>query len=357
MTNEVTDRQFNEENGYPEEDGGQHVSLLIRHLLADRRIDKYLKHRFPDFSRTLIQHLIREQAVKVNDKPVKCSYRLDPGDRVDVLLPPAPTNEIKPENIPLDVIYEDDYMLAINKQANLIIHPARGNKGGTLVNGLVYYSNSLSTVNGQFRPGIVHRLDRNTTGVLVIAKTDTAHWRLAHQFEYRQTRKEYLAIVHGTMELDADVVDMPLGRHPMAREKYAIRPESGKSAVTTYQVIKQYRGYALVLLQPKTGRTHQLRVHMSYIKHPIVGDIMYGGKTMTLRQLANLKPLDETLPVDKQTGDPGWDDEVVMRPMLHAHRLHIRHPVSGAEMTFEAPLPKDFQQLIALLDHYRKLGS
>jgi len=331
-------------------DGAQHVRLVIRRLLPDRRIDKYLKHRYPDFSRTLIQRLIKEGGVTVNDKTIKCSYQLAPRDMVNVVLPPPPTNEIPPEDIPLDIIYEDEHILVLNKQANLIVHPARGNKGGTLVNGLVYYSDSLSTVNSRFRPGIVHRLDRNTTGVILIAKTDTAHWRVAHQFEHRLTRKAYTAVVHGTFELDADIIDLPLGRHSRIREKYAVRTETGKPATTTYQVQRQYKGYALVRLMPKTGRTHQLRVHMSAIKHPVVADTMYGGKIMTLAQIVGDQPLPKP---DEPGGDITANDIVINRQALHASELIIRHPATGKEICFEAPLPKDLQRLIDLLERYR----
>jgi 23S rRNA pseudouridine1911/1915/1917 synthase len=334
-----------------EEDGAQQVVLVIKRLLPDRRIDKYLRHRFPDFSRNVIQRLIEEEAVTVNGRPTKSSYHLNPRDRIDIILPPPPTNEIPPEPIPLNVIYEDEHMLVINKQANLLVHPARGNPSGTLVNGLVYYSSSLSTINGQFRPGIVHRLDRNTTGVMVVAKTDTAHWRLAHQFEHRLVQKTYLAIVQGTMELDADVIDVPIGRHPRVREKYAARPESGKPAVTTYHVQHQYRGYALLSLLPKTGRTHQLRVHLSMIKHPIAGDTMYGGSTVTLAQLAN----GQSLPRPGQPGgDLGPDDIIIDRQALHAAQLQIHHPVSGQPLTLDAPPPPDLQLLLTLLDRYRR---
>jgi len=334
-----------------EEDGAQHVQLIIKRLLPNRRIDKYLKHRFPDFSRAVIQRLIKEEAVTVNNKGTKCSYHLNPRDCVDIILPPPPTNEIPAEDIPLNILYEDEHILILNKQANLIVHPARGNRGGTLVNGLVYYSDSLSQVNGNFRPGIVHRLDRNTTGVIAVAKTDTAHWRLAHQFEHRQTRKVYIAVVHGTMELDSDVIDMPLGRHPRVREKYAIRPESGKTATTTYELQKQYRGYALLRLMPKTGRTHQLRVHMAGIKHPIVADIMYGGKTMTLEQMTN----GEQLPAAGQPGgELSAEDVVIERQALHAAELWVHHPVSGKEMHFKAPLPADMDFLVSLMERYRK---
>ncbi|MBN1436250.1 MAG: RluA family pseudouridine synthase [Sedimentisphaerales bacterium] len=331
-----------------DDDGAQHAYLIIKRLLPNRRIDKYIKHRFPDFSRNVIQGLIKEEAVTVNGKKTKASYNLNPGDRVDLVLPPPPTNEIPPEEIPLNILYEDDHMIALNKQPYLVVHPARGNRGGTLVNGLVYYSDSLSTINGSFRPGIVHRLDRNTTGVIVVAKTDTAHWRLAHQFEYRQTQKTYVAVVHGTMELDSDVIDVPLGRHPRVREKYAARPDSGKEATTLYEVEKQYQGYALLRLKPKTGRTHQLRVHLSISKHPIVADTMYGGKQMTLSQLSNGQPVDPAL-----AGNLGPDDIVIDRQALHAASLEINHPISAKPMHFEAPLPPDMQRLVDLLDTYR----
>lgn len=337
-----------------DQDGAQHIHLVIRRLLPNRRIDKYLKHRFPDYSRTLIQRLIKEKAVTVNQEPTKSSYKLSPQDQVDMILPPPPTNEILPEDIPLDVIYEDDHMLVLNKQANLIIHPARGNKGGTMVNGLVYYSNSLSSVNGDFRPGIVHRLDRNTTGVIVVAKTDTAHWRLAHQFEHRLTRKVYIAIVHGTVELDGDVIKLPLGRHSRMREKYAVRTETGKEAETRYQVERQYVGYALMRLMPRTGRTHQLRVHMSAIKHPIVADTMYGGKTVTLTQMAGGKKLPRA---DEPGGALNIDEPIINRQALHAAELYVRHPISGKEICFKAPLPEDMQLMLSLLERYRKIGK
>jgi 23S rRNA pseudouridine1911/1915/1917 synthase len=333
-----------------EEDGAQHIHLVIKRQLPVQRIDKYLKNRYKDFSRNMIQRLIQEQAVTVNERPTKASYQLKGGDRVDLILPPIPSDEIEPELIPLDILYEDEHMIALNKQANLIVHPARGNQRGTLVHGLAYYSNSLSSVNGQFRPGIVHRLDRNTTGVMVVAKTDTAHWRLAHQFEHRHVQKTYLALVHGTVELDGDVIEIPLGRHPYIREKYAARTESGKSAVTKYELQKQYRGYALLKMMPRTGRTHQIRVHLNLIKHPIVADTIYGGKTMTLPQLADGQPL-------PKPGEPGSglgeEDMVLERQALHAAELKLSHPINGKEMHFQAPLPDDMQLLLHLLDRYR----
>jgi 23S rRNA pseudouridine1911/1915/1917 synthase len=290
--------------------------------------------------------------VTVNDQGTKSSYHIKPGDKIDIILPPPPLDEIPPEPIPLNVVYEDSEVLIINKQSNLLVHPARGNPSGTLVNGLVHYSQSLSRVNGNFRPGIVHRLDRNTTGILVVAKTDTAHWRLAHQFEHRKVEKIYYAVVHGTVALDADVIDAPLGRHPHVREKYAVRPESGKPAVTAYSVEKQYRGYALVKLKPKTGRTHQLRVHMASLKHPIVGDTMYGGKLVTLGQLSDGK----ALPGPGEAGSElGSDNYIIERQALHAGQITLRHPISGELMTHKAPFPADMQLLITLLDRYRRI--
>ncbi|MCF7958865.1 MAG: RluA family pseudouridine synthase [Phycisphaerae bacterium] len=351
---EKTDNEDIEEEVSLEEDGAQRASLRIRRLLPNRRIDKYLQHRFPDFSRTMIQRLIKEKGITVNGGAVKCSYQLMPGDHVDLVLPPLPTNEIPPEDIPLDIIFEDEHILVINKQANLIVHPARGNRGGTLVNGLVYYSNSLSTVNSEFRPGIVHRLDRNTTGVILVAKTDTAHWRVAHQFEHRLTQKAYVAIVHGTLELDADLIDLPLGRHPKIREKYAVRPDIGKPSTTVYHVEKQFNGYALMRLLPKTGRTHQLRVHMSTIKHPIVADDMYGGKMMTMEQITEGQAWPTA---DEPGGEFKPGEHLITRQALHAAELTIRHPISGEKVCFKAELPEDMKTLLKLLERYRSLDD
>ncbi|MHC4759579.1 MAG: RluA family pseudouridine synthase [Planctomycetota bacterium] len=241
----------------------------------------------------------------------------------------------------MDIIYEDDDVIIINKQADLIVHPARGNTHGTLVNALAFYSNQLSNVQGTLRPGIVHRLDRNTTGVMVVAKNDEAHYKIAEQFHDRKVQKEYIAIVHGCPDLTADRISAPLGVHPRFREKYSIRPDGGKEAFTFYEVLQEFRGYCLVKLHPKTGRTHQIRVHLSYIKHPIVGDDMYGGKVVYRWQLADEESM--------------FEEPVIARPALHALSLEFRHPRTKKTISFEAPIPEDMQNLLEMLKKYRSL--
>lgn len=317
-----------------------HSTLQVGNSIKERRLDKYLHSRFSNFSRVMIQKQISAGAVKVNSKIVKSSFKLSPGDKIDLTLPELPGKEIQPEDIPLNIIYEDSHLIVINKQADMIVHPARGNTHGTLVNALVYYSDKLSSGLGEFRPGIVHRLDRNTTGVMVITKNDTAQWKIAKQFEHRQINKSYLAIVHGMPELTRDRISAPLGIHPRMREKYAVRPEKGKEAITFYEVLESFRGFSLLKLTPKTGRTHQIRVHLSYIKHPIVADDMYGGKLVYPWQLAD--------------AEPSLQDPIISRCALHASTLEFKHPATSETIKFEAPLPKDMQNILNMLRKYRK---
>jgi 23S rRNA pseudouridine1911/1915/1917 synthase len=314
-----------------------HVSRSIR----ERRLDKYLHGRFSNLSRSFIQNAISQGAVKVNGKIARQSQKLCPGDIIDFAPPEPPAKDIPPEDIPLDIIYEDEDLIVLNKQPDMIVHPARGNTHGTLVNALVFYSDELSTGLGEFRPGIVHRLDKNTTGVMVVTKNDAAQWKIAKQFENRQVNKTYLAIVHGTPELTADRINVPLGIHPKIREKYSIRPETGKEAVTFYEVLESFRGFSLLKLTPKTGRTHQIRVHLSYIKHPIVADDMYGGKLIYLWQLAD--------------AEPAMQEPILSRVALHAFSLEFKHPTTGKTVEFQAPLPQDMQNLLNELRKYRKI--
>ena len=315
--------------------------LHVGHSIRERRLDKYLHGRFSNLSRHFIQNAIKQGAVKVNGKIAKQSLKLSPGDKIDFTPPEPPSKDILPEDIPLNIIYEDEELIVLNKQSGMIVHPARGNTHGTLVNALVFYSDKLSTGLGEFRPGIVHRLDKNTTGVMVVTKNDTTQWKIAKQFEHRQVNKTYLAIVHGTPELTADRINIPLGIHPRFREKYAVRPDSGKEAVTFYEVLEPFRGFSLLKLTPKTGRTHQIRVHLSYIKHPIVADDMYGGKLIYRWQLADT--------------EPAVQEPILSRVALHAFSLEFKHPATEKTVKFEAPLPQDMQNLLDALREYRKI--
>jgi 23S rRNA pseudouridine1911/1915/1917 synthase len=323
----------------PEEitqDGGPlHAQITIRRNRNRGRIDKYLQGRFPRFSRTAMQNLIKEGAVTVNGRLVKPSYQIVPADVIELILPPPEAKEITAEPIPLTILFEDEYLIAVNKPANMVVHPARGYQSGTLVNALMHYCQSLSHGDDPVRPGIVHRLDKDTTGVIIAAKNDEAHWRMALQFERRRIHKEYQAVVEGNLELDSDRIDRPIGSHPYIRERYAVRPGAGRDAVTVYQVVERLDGFTHLKLLPETGRTHQLRVHLSFLRHPIVADTLYGGRKLTMGDL-----------LDSDDPTPAID-----RFALHAHRLEFCHPITGKPISLEAPLPADFR---TLLDTLRK---
>jgi len=323
-------------------DPGEHFIITVGPTVKKKRLDTYLQSRFSRFSRTHIQTLIKRQGVTVNSLSAKASTKLSAGDKVDLIVPAPKTNELLAEDIPINVIYEDDDVIVINKQADIIVHPARGNKSGTLVNGLVNYANQLSSVRGDFRPGIVHRLDRNTTGVMIVAKTDEAHFQLAAQFAERTTQKTYIAVIHGVPQLTADCIDQPIGTNTSFRERMAVNME-GKQAVSFYKVLEEFRGYSVVELSPKTGRTHQLRVHMQYIRHPIVADDMYGGKVIYPWQIE-----------DRPAGP---EDPLMSRTALHAWRLEIDHPTTEKRMLFTADLPEDVQNLIDNLRKHRKIEA
>ena len=271
--------------------------ISVRFVLSrdlNKRLDRYLVDRIPFLSRTSLQELITNEAVEVNGRLPKPSTKLRKGDEVFVVLPPPPSTVIIPEDIPINVIYEDDHLILINKHPGIIVHPARAHKSGTLVNALAWHfqhrsSGELSSVGEEFaRPGVVHRLDRHTSGVMVAAKTDTAHWRLCRQFEKRTTAKRYLAIVHGRMETLADRIDMPIGKHMTQKEKYAVRFDAtAKDALTIYRVREVFDQFTLVEVEIKTGRTHQIRVHLSHLGYPIAGDDMYGGRIVLLSDIVS----------------------------------------------------------------------
>lgn len=320
--------------------------IVIRRRLPGRRLDKYIQGRFPFLSRAAVQRLIRDGSILVNDRPTKASYEMAGGDVIDVLLPTPPRTDIVPQDIPLKILHEDEHLIAVNKKAGIICHPAHAEQTGTLVNALAFYASTLSAGSEPFRPGIVHRLDKFTTGVILIAKTDEAHWRLALQFERRTIQKTYLAVVEGEMQLDSDVVDAPIGVHPVVREKFAVMVRQNKiniskAAVTTYEVAERFRGYTLVKLYPKTGRTHQLRVHMSHIGHPIVGDLMYGGSAVS----------------EKSLSAQGSEDIFLRHQALHAWRIEFRHPITEQPMAVEAPFHKAMKFLVYLLRRWRNVET
>jgi 23S rRNA pseudouridine1911/1915/1917 synthase len=279
----------------------------------------------------------------------KPSTKLKLGDHIIAVLPPPPSKVIPAEDIPLDVLFEDDHLIIINKRDGIIVHPARSILSGTMINALAWHfqhqsAGQLSTVGEEFaRPGVVHRLDRHTTGVIVFGKSDVAHWRLAKLFERRHVDKRYLAVVHGRIEPAADVIDLPLGRHPTIKEKYAVRwDDTGKPSVTMYRVRELYDNYTLVELELKTGRTHQIRVHLSHLGWPIVGDDMYGGKALTVGDLVGPAGTEDLSP--RRT--------VIQRQALHATLLGFRHPISSEALEFQAPLHDDMALLVSLLRKY-----
>ncbi|RMF73237.1 MAG: RluA family pseudouridine synthase, partial [Planctomycetota bacterium] len=294
--------------------------------------------RYPRVSRTNIQRLIKQGAITVNGRPTKASYEMCGGDIIEMVLPAPEPMEIVPEDIPISVVYEDEYLIGVNKQAGIVCHPANRHQTGTLANALAFYASRLSRCTHPFRPGIVHRLDKNTTGLMMVAKTDEAHWRLSLQFERRTIQKTYLAVVEGNPALDGDTIDAPIGVHPVVREKFAVmvrenKIDIGKPAVTHYEVLERFRGYALLKLMPKTGRTHQLRVHLSHIGHPIVGDTMYRGRPVSEHSL---------------TGQGSY--EILFdHHALHAWRLAFRHPITNKPMEVEAPFHPPLKKLMHIL--------
>ena len=308
----------------------------------------------------MLQEVIKAGGVKVNGKKAKPSLKLNPDDLIEITLPELPTNEIPPEDIPLNILHEDNDIIVINKSADIIVHPARGNTHGTIANALAFHLASAETEEneeseedesetddanfpialGEFRPGIVHRLDRNTTGVMILAKNAIAQWKISRQFHDRKVEKSYIAIVHGTPELTRDRINAPLGVNLKFRYKYAVRPETGKEAITFYEVLESFRGFSLLKLTPKTGRTHQIRVHLSHIKHPIVADDMYGGKPVYPWQLKDVELTPE--------------DPIISRCALHAWTISFKHPTTEKIVFFEAPLPDDMQNLLDMLRKYRK---
>lgn len=290
----------------------------------DKRIDKMLSEYFADYSRSFLKKLFDDGLITVNNKSVKPSYKVKSTDMIDISVPDPVNIDIAPENIPLDIIYEDDDIILVNKPKGMVVHPAPGHYGGTLVNGLMYhFGDSLSGINGEFRPGIVHRIDMDTTGVLVVCKNDSAHRSLSEQLHEHSITRKYYAIVHGNIQQNEGTVDAPIGRSPRDRKKMAVNTRNGRRAVTHYRVLERFGGrYTYIECQLETGRTHQIRVHMASIGHPILGDDVYGPKKCPFK-------------LQGQT--------------LHAGVLGFIHPSTGEYIEFKADLPEYFKELLVKL--------
>jgi 23S rRNA pseudouridine1911/1915/1917 synthase len=323
------------------ESGGL-VELRVHKQFTDPlRLDQYIVARLPELSRSEVQRLIAEAAVSLNGGKAKASHRVRRGDVITIRLADRLDAKPEPQPIPLEILYEDDYLVALNKQANLIVHPGRGreNWSGTLINGLQFHLDRLSRGSGDYRPGVIHRLDRDTTGVIILAKDDHVHRDIAMQFERRKVYKEYLALCYGAPDRDRDVIELRLGRHPTHREKMAVRrdPRVSKPAKTFYEIVERFDDFCLLRVELQTGRTHQIRVHLDAIGRPIVADKLYSGRDAL--RLSDVCP--DTAP---------HDDEVLLaRQALHAHRLRFRHPVLDRTMELTAPLPDDFHRCLAAL--------
>ena len=321
-------------------------ALVVDDAASGQRLDAYLAASIAGVSRARIRRAIDNGLATVNGAQQKAAHRLLASDRVEVRVPPSVDAPL-PEPIPLDVLYEDEAIAVVNKPAGMVVHPAKGHWAGTLAAALVHrFDQQLSSVGGQVRPGIVHRLDRETSGVIVVAKNDAAHEALARQFHDRLVQKEYIAIASGRFDRDADRVNEPIGQHPTHREKMAVRPDhpDSRPAETFFEVLERFPGFALVRARPKTGRTHQIRVHLMHLRCPVLCDKQYGGRSrVTLGELRSITR-------QKRLGGDASDDEVLMtRHALHAHRLSIAHPSSGKPLTFEAPLPADMAEVLKVL--------
>ena len=340
---------------------------------SSQRLDTYLHSRLKGISRHQVQKLITLGGVLLNDRIPKPSASLRCGDVVEVLMPPRPTVEMNPQPMPLKIIHEEPGFIVINKQAGLIVHPARSHLHGTLLNGLAHHfqeeNQTLSSVGRrEARPGVIHRLDMNTTGVIVVAKQDSAHWAIAKQFEDRSTLKAYLAVVHGAPNEAGGVIDQPIGKHPTIHEAQSIRHDSsGKPSVTVFRVLERYHGYSLVELELRTGRTHQIRVHLSYLGHPLVGDIIYGGEVVGLPEIDQPPPPAGARPylAFARTKEQGTRieqlarkraDVIMSTPALHAALLRFSHPDSQKPVTFTAPVPQPLATLIGHLRAHLKPG-
>ena len=309
------------------------VTLSVSETDAGARLDAYLVTQIDGWSRARLQRLIEAEDVLVNGEVVKASYKVSVKDEIEVELTPAPASNFIPENIPLNIVFEDDDIIVINKPAGLVVHPAAGIHSGTLANALAYHFQKLSTHAGLSRPGIVHRLDKDTSGLLVAAKTEAGHENLADQFRARQVFKSYVALVYGVVKQAEGRIEQPLARDPRNRTRMAI-VAGGRGALSLYKVRRSYDSFTLLDVELKTGRTHQIRVHLSWLKHPVVGDELYGGGRDNNVQDVQLRSQIRKL----------------NRQFLHAEQLGFCHPRTGEQMRFVAPLPPELMRLLEELE-------
>ncbi len=284
-----------------------------------KRIDKYLTEQL-DYSRTIIQKMLEENKITVNNTKVKPSYKLEENDAIQILEEYKEENTLTGENIPLDIVYEDKDLLIINKPSGMVVHPGNGNKTHTLVNALIGYTSNLSTTQDEFRPGIVHRIDKDTSGLIVIAKNNKTHELLAEMFKNKTINRYYIALVIGQIPVNEGIIDAPIGREPNERKRYTVTKNNSKTAITHFKVLKRYKGYTLIKLKLSTGRTHQIRVHMKYIGYPIYNDPVYTNSKCT--------PFGQ---------------------FLHSKEIDFIHPITNKQIQIEAPLPKEFQDFISSL--------
>jgi len=312
--------------------------MVVAEEASGVRLDRFLSAAFQDYSRTFLQKAIRGGAVTVEGEARKPRTAVRAGERIRVELPLLVEARLRPEPMDLDVLYEDEHLLAVNKPPNLVVHPSRGHGGGTLANGLLHYCReNLSDANGPLRPGIVHRLDRDTSGAILCAKTNRAHAGLTELFRTRRVRKEYLAVARGRVEHDSGEIVLPIGRDTRMRQKMRVRVEGGKQAVSRFYVEERFERFTVLRVAPRTGRTHQIRVHLSAQRHPVAADALYGGG-------------EAVYPHEVAGRPPGTDERpLIARQALHARRVAFRHPMTGAEIRIEAPIPQDMTRLLDAL--------
>ena len=315
-------------------DQGKHFSITVTERGSGRRLDQFLSASDLKLSRSQAKNLIEKHRIILNQKPTKPSAHLKVGDTISGTLPEPSPLSLKPESIPLTILYEDSSIIVIDKPSKMVVHPAYGNPSGTLVNALLYHCKDLAGINGILRPGIVHRLDKDTSGAIVVAKDDEAFQQLLKQFKNRSVEKVYLAIVYGTFGQEEGLIDTAIGRHPSERKRMSTRTKKGRMAITRWKKVEAFKSCTLLEIFPQTGRTHQIRVHLSSIGHPILGDPLYGRK-----------------------GRPGALHDPVLkdcvkrmnRQALHAHRLGFHHPRTGERVSFVSPIPQDMEEVLGWL--------